>query len=325
MLGMLHKHHGDAVDRLAAGALAELQQWTNLQVREVPDTQAGQGCSVAGAYFPGPPPVLAVARSVSLARRDFTALHELGHHLQQNHLTLIDALLAEPDGGTSLEDAACDAFAAEILLPDTQVDLHMGTAGPTADDAVALWHASNASRMATCVKASERLPAPGHVFLLDSQGRLAFTASHGLPPLRRGSNQAAIPVISTALATHGRAQGQTRLRYRDGILGEELHIQTVPMGGYLLAIAVTDLAPWKRFAPSSRDTGPRAVDYTCAHCGEDFVSFAAPCTTCEAAPCPECGRCDCASRVAERQCPGCFVLHPAAMYTDGSDRCRDCE
>ncbi|SCD55518.1 hypothetical protein GA0115240_114410 [Streptomyces sp. DvalAA-14] len=79
---------------------------------------------------------------------------------------------------------------------------------------------------------------PGHVLLLGADGRIAFAASHGLPPLRRGNFQGDIPVIDRARAANGRAQA----RYRDGILGQELYAQTAPMDGYLLAVLVTDLA-----------------------------------------------------------------------------------
>lgn len=325
MLTVLQRDHPGTAQRLGAGALDELRQWLGLEVRDVPDDRSGGGCSVSGAYFTGTPAVLAIASSASLARRDFTALHELGHHLQQTMVELMDVLLAQLDGGTALEDAACDAFAADILLPDTLADQHITAAGPTADAAIALWRASNASRMATCVKASERLPAPGHILLLDHDGNLAFVASHGLPPLRRGSDQSHVPVLRTALSGRGRAEGRGRLTYRDGILGEELYLQTAAMDGYLLAVAVTDLAPWKTFAPSVRGNGPEPAAYTCAHCGEDFTSYARACARCESALCPDCGRCGCDRKVPERQCTACFVVHPAAMFDGASSRCRDCD
>lgn len=325
MLTVLRRDHADAMQRLGASALHELRQWPGLEVREIPDARSGNGCSVSGAYFAGTPAVLAVAASASLARRDFTALHELGHHLQQTMVELMDVLLDQPDGGTTLEESACDAFAADILLPQTLADQHITEAGPTADAAVALWRSSNASRMATCVKASERLPAPGHVLLIDSDGALAFAASHGLPPLRRGSDQSHVPVLRTALSGGGRTEGRGRLAYRDGILGEELYLQTAEMGGYLLTIAVTDLAPWKSFAPSARQTGPEPTEYTCAHCGEDFTSYAPACARCESAPCPDCRRCGCDRKVSERQCTACFVVHPLAMFDGASARCRDCD
>ncbi|MCX4758595.1 ImmA/IrrE family metallo-endopeptidase [Kitasatospora purpeofusca] len=313
-----------AVDRLGQGALAELRSWPELIVVSVEESTAEQGCSVAGAYDFGPPPRLSVATSASHGRRDFTALHELGHHLQKNSFALMDAFSREPDGGVLLEDAACDAFAAEILLPASLVDRHLDATGPDASAVAQLWRASNASRMAVCVRAAQRLPAPGHVLLLDTAGRLVFGASHGLPPLRRGSRQGDIPVIDRALAGSGRAQGRTRVRYRDGILGRELHADVTAMDGYLVAVLVADSAAWRAFTPPTLDTGPQSREYICASCDEEYSSFESSCPRCRIPRCPECSRCACPPRVAERRCPGCFTLHPPAMFPPGSDRCLDC-
>ncbi|MFD9865001.1 ImmA/IrrE family metallo-endopeptidase [Streptomyces alboflavus] len=314
-----------AVERLAQGALAELRTWPELTVLEVDENLTEQGCSVAGAYDFGPPPHLSVATSVSCARRDFTALHELGHHLQKNIVDLMEPFGRESDGGLLLEDAACDAFAAEILLPELLVRQHLDTKGPTASTVTQLWQASNASRMAVCVRAVQHLPALGHILLLDATGHLAFAASHGLPSLRRGSFQGDIAVIDRALTGSGRAQGLTQVRYRDGILGRELHTDTAPMDGYLVAVLVTDSAPWRAFTPPTRDTGPQSRDYICANCDEEYRSFDPACQRCRIPPCPDCGRCACPPCVPEHLCPGCFTMHPPAMFRAGSDRCLNCD
>ncbi|MFE6868803.1 ImmA/IrrE family metallo-endopeptidase [Kitasatospora sp. NPDC057692] len=313
-----------ASELLAQGALAELRTWAELTVVDVDEDREAQGCSVAGAYDSGPPPRLSVAAAASLARRDFTALHELGHHLQTNSFALMEAFSGEPDGGVLLEDAACDAFAAEILLPASLVDRHLDVKGPDASAIAQLWQTSNASRMAVCVRAAQRLPAPGHILLLDRAGRLVFGASHSLPPLPRGSRQVDIPVVDRAVAGSGRARGQTRVRYRDGILGRELHTDIAPMDGYLVAVLVADSAPWRAFTPPTLDTGPQSLEYICANCDEEYRSFEPACPRCRVPSCPECGRCACPSRVAERQCPSCFTLHPSRMFSPGSDRCLNC-
>ncbi|MFF9457293.1 ImmA/IrrE family metallo-endopeptidase [Streptomyces flaveolus] len=320
MLEELDTQRPDAARRLAQEALAEMQAWPELTVRRVAEAAAGARCSVAGAYDPGPPPKIIVADSASPARRDFTALHELGHHLQQNSFALMEAFARQPDGGVLLEDAACDAFAAEILLPAPLVGQHLAAGGPTAPDLVELWRASGASRMAVCVRAVQHLPAPGHILLLDADGKVAFAASHGLPPVRRGSFQGDIPTLAQARA----GQGRTQVRHRDGILGQELHAQTAPMGGYLVAVLVTDSAPWRTFTPPTKDTGPQAREYICEHCGEEYRSFDPACAVCRVPRCHECGSCACPARVTERLCPGCFIRHPPAMFADGADRCLDC-
>ncbi|MCX5000754.1 ImmA/IrrE family metallo-endopeptidase [Streptomyces longwoodensis] len=325
MIQELEAARPGAAERLAHGALAELRTWSELTVLEVEENLTEQGCSVAGAYDFGPPPHLSVAKSASRARRDFTALHELGHHLQKNTLALMEPFATQPDGGLLLEDAACDAFAAEILLPAPLVHQHLDTKGPTASAITQLWQASNASRMAVCVRAAQHLPAPGHILLLDPTGHLAFAASHGLPPLQRGSFQGDIAVIDRALAGSGHTRGLTQVRYRDGILGRELHTDTAPMDRYLVAVLVTDSAPWRSFTPPTPDTGPRSRDYICAACDEEYRSFAPACPSCRIPPCPDCGRCACPPRVTERLCPGCFTLHPPAMFSARSDRCRNCD
>ncbi|GGZ43236.1 ImmA/IrrE family metallo-endopeptidase [Streptomyces poonensis] len=324
MMAELDAHRPGATQRLAQDALAEMQTWPELTVRRVAEAQSGPRCSVAGAYAPGPPPQIVVADSTSPARQDFTALHELGHHLQQNSFALMDAFARQPDRGVLLEDAACDAFAAEILLPAPLVEHHLASDGPTAPDIVELWRASGASRMAVCVRAIQHLPAPGHILLLDTGGQVVFAASHGLRPLQRGSFQGDIPTIAQARAGQGRAQGRTQIRYRDGILGRELHAQTAPMDGYLVAVLVTDSAPWRAFTPPTKDTGPQAREYICEHCDEEFRSFEPACSVCGVPRCPECDRCACPARVTERLCQGCFIRHPPAMFADGADRCLDC-
>jgi hypothetical protein len=118
--------------------------------------------------------------------------------------------------------------------------------------------------------------------------------------------------------------GRTQVRYRDGILGRELNAQTAPMNGYLVAVLVTDSAPWRTFTPPTKDTGPQAVEYICEHCDEEYRSFDPACSVCRAPNCPECGRCSCPARVTEQLCQGCFIRHPPAMFADGVDRCLDC-
>jgi hypothetical protein len=328
MLTELETVWPDAAGLLAGGALQALQCWEQVVVRIVPEAQTDAGCSVAGAYLDTEqPPVIAVATSASSPRRDFTALHELGHHLQRTRDVLIDEMLAQPDNGFALEDAACDAFAAAVLLPEPLVGQHIPSRGPNADDVVSLWRDAHASRAAVCVRASEHLPAPGHVLLLDADARVVFGASHGLPPLRRGSDQSGAALITDAInRASRRGTGRARLTYRDGIQGDELYAQIAPIDGYLLAVLVLDSAPWRTFAPPPAAPGPRATWRICEwpDCEHHFQAFSRPCEKCGAPPCPECGRCACAPKVAERTCPRCNLVQPASMFANADGPCRDC-
>lgn len=326
ILAALERDDPALLAALQEDPFAALEGLSEVVVRAVPEAQTDVGCSVAGAYFAHEtPPVLATAASASAGRRRFTLLHEFGHHLQQTDLSLMTPLLTEPDGGSALEDAACDAFAAAILLPDDLVAAYFDARGPAPDDVVRLWQNSTASRAAVCVRAAEHLPSPGHVLLLDGDGVVEFAASHGLPPVRRGSSQRQIPVVRDALSDVRRhATGRTRITYRDGIHGGELYAQAADMGGHLVVVAVTDNAPWQRFSPPPRDDGPQARWWTGEQCGHEFAAFGRPCADCGTPLCPECGRCSCGPRVEERRCDACFLVLPAGAFDGPSRRCVDC-
>src|SRR5450756_2101117 len=117
MLESLERDHPGATAQLARRTVDQLGSWEEVSVRTVPAAQTDAGCSVAGAYIAAAhPPILAIADAVSPRRRAFTGLHELGHHLQQTDYALMEALI-ELEDSSAFEDAACDEFAAEVLLP----------------------------------------------------------------------------------------------------------------------------------------------------------------------------------------------------------------
>jgi hypothetical protein len=329
MLDVLDRVLPGQRDALSHDPVEVLRAWPAVNYREVPLAAAGGRCSVAGAYYgTEQPPLLTVADAASRGRRAFTALHELGHHLQQSDLDLADTVDLHSDSSEIFEDTACDAFAADILLPDELVARHLPGGTPTADHIVALHASSVASRAAVCVRAAQHLTAPGHVLLLDGEGIVQFAASHLMPRPARGSNQSHAPVIGQALTDltgRGRARGRARLRYRDGIEGDELYVQAAPIDGYLVVVAVADHAPWEHgFTLPLAQTGPRAIWRICEHfeCGREFRTFDAACARCGVPACTECRRCRCAPAVKEKPCPGCFTVYPLT-YFDG-DRCRDC-
>jgi hypothetical protein len=312
---------------LAHDPCAVIEEWDEVRLRYVPAVETDSRCSVAGAYiWEETPPVLAVARAASAGRRGFTALHELGHHLQQSDLDLAQALASVGERGRVLEDAVCDAFAASVLLPDELVDQHIPLVGPTVYDVAALHAASSASRAAVCVRAAQRLRSPGHVVLLDYDGSVQFAAAHGLPPAAKGSNQSSVPVIQDALGFRT-AKGRTRLLYRDSIRGEELFAQAGDLDGYVVVVMTTDRPPWEdRFALPSKDTAPVAATWVCtnAGCGEEFETFGTSCPRCKVPKCPECSTCECPPVVAERPCTRCFQVQSAHAFDGDSTVCESC-
>jgi len=118
--------HPGALARLGHDALAELASWPEVQVEWVADADVGDGCSVAGSYrSDSSPPTLCIALSASPGRRQFTALHEVGHHIQQNNIELGAALVMAADA-EGLEEGACNLFAGQTLLPADVVDRYIG-------------------------------------------------------------------------------------------------------------------------------------------------------------------------------------------------------
>jgi hypothetical protein len=195
-----------------------LTGWPEIQVRLVDEQYGAGGCSVAGRYDDlMHPPALCVARSASHRRRQFTVLHELGHHLQTNDIDLATTSLDFDDEAT---DAACDGFAARVLLPDDLVAGCFADRTPSAGDIVRLYQASTASRAACVVRAAEHLLSSGTVVLYDAAGVVSFAAGHGVYPPARGSDQSRTALVAAALQDPGRADGlavtvdATTIRYR---------------------------------------------------------------------------------------------------------------
>jgi hypothetical protein len=314
-----------ALARLGHDALAELASWPEIQVRLVPDEDAGEGCSVAGSYNGrARPPVLYIASSASPGRRQFTALHEAGHHVQQNTFELGAAFVMSADPA-AMEEGACNLFAATTLLPGEVVDRYIGERGPSAADVVGLFAGSRASRAACCARAAERLHSPGAVLLLGYDGKVSFAQPAGgfIPPAR-GSDQSGTPLVSAALRRGGRARTDTYIAYRNGGRSETVYGDCADADGWLVAVLAADRVPWQRFSVQRPGTGfggtPRW--WTCETCGDVFPA-AVRCSSCGQPKCPEAGHCGCAV-ARERQCASCFMMRHPDQFEAGGTVCREC-
>jgi hypothetical protein len=321
------QRHPGCIDRLRHDPLVELMSWEELSVALVDESPGAEGCSVAGSYQPEPP-TLVVAKSMSIRRRNFTVLHELGHHLQHTDIDLGNAIFqySEPD---QFEEQSCDAFAAGILLPDEDLQQQIDPRGPTAQDVVDIFTSSStASREACCVWAARQLRGSGAVVLLDSSGVVLFAAPKGFIPPAKLSDQSHTPLIDAALRNpeSGATRDDTFVAYRGGGQSEMMFGQARWFDrDYLVAVLVSDNVPWKSLAlprNSSREANYRW--WTCETCDESFP-IGERCELCREPRCAH-GHCGChAARVAkDKQCMSCFLtLHPA-RFEAGSDRCREC-
>ncbi|MGH3947582.1 MAG: ImmA/IrrE family metallo-endopeptidase [Pseudonocardiaceae bacterium] len=329
MLDLLERDRPGVLDRLRVDALAELHTWPDVQVRLVAETSATAGrCSVAGSYDDDQqPPALYVARSASARRRQFTVLHELGHHLQNTDPNLGTAvLLADKD---RFEDDACDLFAARVLLPDPLVAGCFGDRTPTAGDIVALYDKSSASRAACVVRAVEHLDSFGAVVLYDAAGVVSFASARGsVYPPARGSDQSQTALVAAALREPGRADGvpvtveSTTIRYRSGHDSDPLYGQAAWCDGFLVAVLVEHHAPWRTFSPPRQVIPSRQPRWAeCEVCGNSFEETDS-CGTCGEPRCPS-GHCACTLR-RERRCQRCTLTYGLAMFPDNGRVCREC-
>jgi hypothetical protein len=329
MLTATETYHAGALLALRHDPLGELGRWPELQVRLVAEAHGGGACSVAGSYqHQATPPALVVSRSRSLRRRGFTALHELGHHLQQTDPDLGQHLF-NVENSELLEELACDAFAACVLLPDDAVAANISPRGPTATAVAELFHNSQASREACCVRAAEHLIGAGVVVLLDPDGTVLFAAPHGLIPPARGSDQSATPLIAAALTGRGTVErDQTFLTYRGGNTSDLMYGQASWCDpGYLIAVLVSDNVPWRRFAlPRPHTSHSRYGSWwTCETCAQEFQVNEPPCDRCGQPRC-ESLHCGCTANRArrDRACDMCHMtLHPS-RFEDDRTTCRDC-
>ncbi|MBE8524106.1 ImmA/IrrE family metallo-endopeptidase [Amycolatopsis sp. H6(2020)] len=325
MCEVLERSHPGAAERLRHDPLAELDRWDDLAVVAVPESAGVDRCSVAGSYHPAPP-TLFVAQSASRRRNGFTGLHELGHHLQQTDEHLGSRTFDVSDSA-AFEEEACDAFAAQILLPDAELSAALGPRGPVVQDVADLFAKSSASREACCVWAARHLRGAGAVVLLDSSGIVLFASPRSFIPPARKSDQSGTPLIAAALANRGRqvSRDETHVAYRTGHASDPLYGQAVWSGEYLFAIVVTDNAPWRELAlprPSSGTNG--TAGWTCETCGDEF-KVVDNCGQCGQPRCPDghCG-CDVARTATERLCTVCFLKLPPAMFAGSGTVCRDC-
>jgi hypothetical protein len=322
MLKIMRDRDAGVLERLRTDAIGEMKRWKSLVLKSL-DKSPATDCNIAAVYLPdAKPPEIGVFFSLSKRRASFSALHELGHHLQM-FAELIDELGEQPDHGRILEEMTSDAFAAKVLITDDQIAKHLGTGTPTVRQVVALWEAGAASRAAVCVAAVQRLESPGHVILLDDYGIVDFSASHLEFPLPRGIGQTYAEVMRQWASTQrSTVEAKSRFSYRDGTRGQELYAQATDMGGYTVVVAVVDKAPWERLSLSSKEDRVLTKWHTCESCEYVFM-VRERCEICRQPRCPECAWCEC-KKLKERVCADCGMLKSVHLFADGKDVCRDC-
>lgn len=329
MISTVERLHPGALEALRADPLAELHRWTDIRVSMQSEVGDGGRCSVAGSYQPdSDPPTLVVGAARSLRRRGFTGLHELGHHLQQTDPALGQRLFDWEDS-EAFEEAACDAFAARILVPDDRISEEVRRRGPSADDVVTMFGTSQASREACCVRAAQYLTDGGAVVLLDITGEVLFAAPRGMIPPARGSDQSRTPLVSAALRTRATIQrDKTFIVYRSGGHSDLLYGQAAWCDeDYLIAVLAEDSVAWRAFTPSRPNTQNSRFGswWECETCGDAFKVTKSACGECGE---PRCGQehcgCTTARTRSDRTCERCSMVLAPSRFEGASMTCLDC-
>lgn len=320
------------LEELRDGPFETVRRWPGVSttVYDLGSRPANRSrCSVYGYYLEHrKPPEIGIAQATSLRRMNFTALHELGHHLQPDHPEVGLALAELDDEWRGLEDRICDAFAAEILLPDELVTpvLADDRLGPTASQVADLFDRSRASRAACCVRAAQHLHVDGWVILSDRDGQVLFAAAANHEfRLAPGTVQPESSIITMA-GLRGSAQGLSPVTYPSGKTSPHFNTDAVADGDYVFAVMSLGATPWNPAPVPPRLRRPGGVPTVCVNpgCGHEWVDFDAPCDKCGERRCPQCDRCGCVPAVERRLCTGCYIDRSVNEFLAGSDLCEQC-
>ena len=303
------------------GARIAVQEVLGLPAVAIVDDDT-PGCSVAGSCDTTTGGISVVRASAG--RMSFTILHELAHVRGNDDFDFQEALAqAEQASRRAVEEDACEAFAAELLLPAAVVDPVVDLWGVTARAVAELVRSSLASREACAVAVAHRMAAPGYVAIVDDTEHLRFAARSGdVLPLRRGSDQ------SRSVVRHlhdGREHYRDRdvLIFGSGAPTDEMFVDVLVDGPVLYVVATTDSAAWVKVSlprPFSEPTGG-----WCDHCQTSFQGGRV-CGECHALVHAVCGHCECEKQVrtAQRVCTTCFMQRPATMFVGTSTVCSEC-
>jgi hypothetical protein len=285
---------------------------------------AGSACSVAGMCDVDRRAIRVMC--ASLGRMRYTVLHELGHILMAECDDYQDAYVelapSVPDRGRLTEDV-CEAFAASLLLPETQGEIEQHNFALDARGLLYLTRSFPASREACAVWVSQRMGAPGYALICSDEGELQFAARSGdALPLSRGASQAGSalqPLLSGGQSLRGRG----RLRFASGALGQELYFDAVRDGRLIYCIATTDSPDWPVLHATSKGPAVEAIEGWCDNCCVTFRAYRL-CPDCGVPKHEDCGACDCEVDAGDQMCTRCFLYKHRNLFDGSSTVCREC-
>jgi Zn-dependent peptidase ImmA (M78 family) len=334
MLRALLMRENVSLESIRQDPILWLTDWAEVEVFDLASVgvRVDGRCAVDGLYRgEDVPPRIGIAYSDTQQRMNFTALHELGHHIQMTDENLAMGLIERPDGGTALEEAACDAFAAAILIPDHIASAALGSGTPSAESVATLWESlGTVSRSAVAIRAIRQIEGEGHIVVLNADGEVTFSTSTTAIRPGRHSDQTGTPIwaaIERAPST-STASARGQFNYKSVPAGDTYYMQAARAGAGYIIVAATERVPWLTLSIARRETTAYGQWYTCSHLVCTAVFLAGPsdvCEVCNFPTCPECGRCACTVAAHnEFTCSECFLLKGAAQASSTMNICIDC-
>lgn len=306
-------------DALAADPWDALGRYAGLGIEVLADMD--DRCA-GGGYYRSDPPTIYLHPAIR--RRDnFTLLHELGHHIQQNHpewgFILLDK--KDPQARTMAEETVSNEIAAQILIPDDGTTLDSRDSHP-ADAMAGLYATHNASRSAALQHVRKLLPdnAKWILAVADAAGRVqhAATTYSDYQPAKGSLQPGFAALADEAQAGPVRRTFYEDIRYSSGARLDGMRAEAVvDDDGRYVFVALTPAARFgtgKLYKPKHECSNPA--------CGHVFIASGdmRHCDKCDEPFCPNCGKCSCPPVNPTRYCPDCFMpLTPAELRTNSHE------
>lgn len=278
-------------------------------------------CELHGTYFADPPRIR-VSRRSGAARANFTAAHELGHHLQEHDdewgLDVLAGLRAShPFIARDVEERVSDQVAVRLLMPDAHVAA-VWTGSLTPDFVRELTRDGRVSRQAASMRAMGHAVAQGIGPTVVAVARpdgvvTSATTSDGslLAPPQGRSVQSDFAALAEGIPGHYRAiQG---ILYASGFSRADVaYYWSWDYDGTHIFVVVR---PEYRFGDAN--WGNDDIECLGQSCGSSFsLSDAELCAQCKKPKCPDCDACAC-EKTEGAVCSECFTLMSLAETQRG--------
>lgn len=272
------------------------------------DLSPRDGCSVFGYYRhrPGQPSLIVIHPSLTTERDTFTLLHEVGHHVQRQHLEWANTRYRLPElTGARLEEKVADAIAAELLLPD-----ELGFSHLDATHLAEMYAMSRASRSAIAMRAVDIAGDESAVVaVVDHRGMVIFARACGndlFAPARGRIQPDLADLVERAFTSGGAIEAEFRGVVTTSGWAQSDVIAQVAMD-YTQAYAFVVIRPTQRFG---RVPSWDRFEHECSNeaCGLVFVvdEQVTRCVDCGDPKCPDCNRCACEPALGG-VCENCFM------------------